>query len=447
MRTQNTKTMFLYLKKLFAKPPSLPLTPPARGMLNNSVAYWPDWNAGKHADRYSTTDDLYSIIRLLSTTSALIPLWCYEVKKDKEIKVRGKVQTKDLEDLPESDPVQMLLENPNPKMGSFEFFEFVYSSLFTQGEAIIVKMKPEFGTNAGRTVELWPLYPQHVVIKVSQSYPREIIAYDYVVDGITLIENLPVEDVIHIRYYNSKFSINGTELRGLSPISVLTKRLVRVDSEMSISVGQLQNGGVPTIVWDKSHNDSPDIDVMGQRKSNFYNFLSNSQGAPFFASGEMGAIATGLKLADLEVEALSKIDFKKLCNAYAVSDRLFNNDATGSEISDDNARKGLYINACLPNVYRVRDALVRGLLPDFKDKKRFIQPDISEITELQDDSKQMADWLSTAWWITPNEKREMQKFDRIEDPMFDQPLLPIGLQTLEDLAATPDLEQVTENGN
>lgn len=428
-------------------------------MLNNSIAYYPDWKSFGNAERYCTSDDLYSIVKLLSTTEALIPLWCYEVKEDKELKklkqlsykaeprLHKAYSLKALEDLPETDRVQALLENPNERMSKFEFFEFIYSSLNLQGEAFIVKQRPEMGVNAGKTVQMFPLYPQFIVMKVSNEYPREVLAYDYVVEGITLMENLPVEDVIHIKYFNPNFSINGSELRGLSPVKVLTKRNTRMDAEMSISVGQLQNGGVPTIVWDKTHYGEAAPEVMGQRKSNFYNYLNNSQGAPYFSPGEMGSIPTGLKLADMEVAALDKIDFKKLCNAYSVSDILFNNDSASTESNVKEMTKRLYTNAALPNVFRVRDALIKGLLPDFTDKKRFIQADISEIPELQEDSKDMAQWLNTAWWITPNEKREMQKFDKLEDPVFDSPLIPVGVQTLEDLAAIPDIEQVTENGN
>ena len=160
---------------------------------------------------------------------------------------------------------------------------------------------------------------------------------------------------------------------------------------------------------------------------------------------------------------LASVDFKKLCNAYGVSDRIFNNDAPGSENSDDGARKGLYLDAVLPLVYRVVDAHKIGLLEEFEkgreyvegeqvvrvtgDKvKRDLQADLSEISVLQENFKDMAVWLAAAWWITPNEKRQMMKFDTIQDEYFNQPLLPAGLMSLEDAQAVPDLPVETENG-
>lgn len=433
-------------------------------LLNNSIAYYPDYKVFANADRYCTTDDLYSIVKLLSTTEALIPLWGYEVKADKPLKqlkslthkspprLHKALELKALEDLPDTDPLAVLLENPNDYQGKFEFYEGLYTFLNTQGEAFIYKQRPEFGINAGRTVQMHLLFPQFVIMNIASDYPYGVTGYKYVVDGRVLIDNIPIEDIIHIKYFNPNFSVTGTELRGLSPFKVLAKRLSRMDSEMDVSVAQLQNGGVPVIVWDKNGGDTVNDDngrettVNALRKDGWYRFQGNKNnaGSPFFASGEMGAIQTGLKLADLEVADLAKIDFKKVCNVYSVSDRLFNNDATGSEVSDDNARKGLYTNACLPNVFRVRDALIKGLLPDFTDKKRWINADISEIQELQENSKDMATWLATSYWITPNEKREMMKFDRLEDPVFDQPIIPMGLQTLEDLIAVPDLPLDTQ---
>ena len=66
--------------------------------------------------------------------------------------------------------------------------------------------------------------------------------------------------------------------------------------------------------------------------------------------------------------------------------------------------KRTYTNTILPNVYRVRDALILGLLPDFKDgKKRDIREDITEIPELQSNYKEMAETFAALPIMLPNE--------------------------------------------
>ncbi len=130
--------------------------------------------------------------------------------------------------------------------------------------------------------------------------------------------------------------------------------------------------------------------------------------------------------------------------------------------------KRTYTNTVLPNVYRVRDALKMGLLDEFEKGrtyvavneegnletiiikgdgiKRELREDISEITSLQDDILKMAQWMSISPHITYNERRLMMKFDALENELFNEPLLPSGLQLASDLVIDPPIEIVTPNG-
>ena len=65
--------------------------------------------------------------------------------------------------------------------------------------------------------------------------------------------------------------------------------------------------------------------------------------------------------------------------------------------------------------------------------KRTIEIDISEIPALQDDMKAQADALNAMWWITPNEKREIQQFEEIDNPLMNQIIIDGGKQLLVDL--------------
>lgn len=419
--------------------------------LSTSVqAVFPKWEIKSVPNRYCDTDDIYSIVKRLAQTSAMIPMYPYYEKNesaarklkqfnpnDKPWQVKS-LMTKALEDLPETDPVYSLLENPSPTLSKYEFYEAAYSMLYLHGECLIYK---ERGEVRNAPIHLHILFPQFVVLNVTRTWPQHIVSYDYVIDGVKVISNIQPDDIIHIRYFNPNFSINGTELRGLSPLRVLANRLTMLDSNLNVSVAQMQNGGVNTIVYMEDLQDA-EISVLNSHKDNFYRFAANSanSGSVYWAGGKMQAIPLGLKLADMEIEALGKTGFKKLCNAYSVSDRLFNNDATGSEVSDDNSRKALYTDAALPNVFRLAGALQSSLNKDFPDKKRVISADITGIPELQENYKDLAIWLSSSWWITPNEKRDMMKFDRYNTPEFDEPMIPAGLQTIADLAMVPDLD-------
>lgn len=443
-------------------------------LFSQYIAVYPTWDLNSNIDRYLSTDEIYSIIKLLATNAAgTIPLYGYYVTADqksfnaikREFKYDNpykhkKLQTKALEDLPEDDPAAELLENPHDIMSKFEFFEAVFSFLFLSGEVFIKKERPSDGVNIGMPIQLNILYPQGVTIKVNDSLPRKIVGYDYRVNGVVIYENIPVDDIIHIKYWNPKMGFMGDELRGLSPLRILKKRLTRSDKTMDFSVASVQNGGVKNIVFDENDtgasvkgDDGKEVTISGRRKDNFYKFISNpaNAGSPYFAGGKMGNIQLGSSLKEMGIDDLAKIDMKGFCNAYNISDRLFNNDATGSEVSDKGARKGMYINVLIPNVKRVRDALVKQLLPDFEHgvvlegddgepirvagdgKRRFIDLDISGIPELQEDIEKKTAQLQNLPVMIPNRILEDMGLPTIDDPLMDKVYVKTGYQLLEDL--------------
>lgn len=451
---------------------------------NRNIAIYPDLKIRDYATRYTTQDDIYSIVSRLASTAATIPIYGYLVIDDKAVKKLHQIkqphnklfetkflQVKALEDLSDDDPVQNLLDNPG-NSSRHEFFEAIYSFLFLFGEAFILKERPTTGVNLGLTTSMHVLFPQHVILKVSDTLPKRVMAYDYRVNGKVVYENIATEDIIHIKYFNPEMDLSGNELRGLSPLAVLKKRLARLDSNMDTTVAQLQNGGVETIVFDKGlpANDVQAAQIVGLRKDNFYRFLRNADnvGVPYFAAGEMGAIQLGLSLANLSVLELANLDFKKLCNVFGTSDVLFNSDSASTESNVQVMERRTYTNTVLPNVYRVRDALKAGLLDEFErgrtittvneagqieevevkgdGKKRDLREDLSEITSLQEDMLKMAQWMNVSPQITYNERRLMQKFDRIDNPLFDEPFIPSGIQLASDLVIEPPIDITSPNG-
>lgn len=403
----------------------------------SSTTVYPNYNTTENATRYCTTDDVYSIISYLATVSSLIPIHSYKKNKD------GK-----LDGLPENDLLAMLLEMPFAGMTKTESLYAIYATRLMQGECIILKERPEFGPNAGKVVRLHYLPPQNVTIQVNNSYPKRITGYNYIEDGVTIFENIMPEDIIHMKYFNPCFNFNNDNLRGLSPLKVLSKRLTRVESNNDVSTAQLQNGGVPGIVFEKSNNDQI-VDVVGKRKDNFYKYLTNSsnKGAPYFSSGELGYIELGLKLADLSVADLEKVDFKKLCNVFRVSDRLFNNDATGSEVSDKGARVALYTNAILPEVKAVVSSLTKDIVNnEFKGLNYCIKEDISEIYELQQNVKEMSAAFAQLPIMIPSQILSAFNLEDDGNPLNQKIYVKSGYTLLEDVGVMGNIDNTGDYG-
>jgi phage portal protein BeeE len=161
---------------------------------------------------------------------------------------------------------------------------------------------------------------------------------------------------------------------------------------------------------------------------------SSNKGAPYFAAGEMGYIELGLSLSDMAVTELQGIDFTKLCNAYRLPEVLLNNHKASTDNNMAWAEKRFYTNSILPNIYLFKEAILQSIAPLYMDTvKRTIEIDLSEIPALQEDMKQQSEALDKMWWITPNEKREIQMFEEIDIPIMNQIVIDSGKQLLIDL--------------
>ncbi len=386
---------------------------------NFSAQIYPTWK--QFDDAYASMDMVYSVIKKLATNAAMIPFYGYDSN--------GK-------DLSPNDPLVKFLSTLD-----FEQKEIMYTYLWDRGEVFAYKNKLEFGKNAGLN-SLTFLHPAMVNLRLSSTFPVEITGYTY--RNLQSQEELDieVEDMIYIRMPNTSTDQN-MKWRGLSAADVLRRVLTRVTSEDDVSVAQLQNGGTPAIVYDKTPNLAPG--ALGVRKDTFGRFLSNSsnKGAPYFAAGEMGHIPLGSSLVDMNVAELASLDFGRICNAFGVSTTLFNDKSASTESNVKEMKAEMYENTIIPNVHRVESALNRSAVPDIA-TKGYIRSDTSEIKALQEDESALVNALAAAWWLKGNEKRERMAYDRDDNELLDTFIIPSGMMLIEDLEITDDLENTGE---
>lgn len=368
-------------------------------------AVYPDWEQVMNGKYYATIDDIYSVIRYLATTAARVKSYAY------------------MGDEPEK-KITALLESPGLQMSRFAFYEAVNTYLLTDGEAFLIK---EAGTQRDSLTIIAPI--EMVVMTAN----FEVVGYQWLRNG-QVVRNMLPEEVIHIKYFNS----DPKNVRGLSPLKVLSNRItqgIAIDNQLT---AQMQNGGVNTIVFDKAvYDDVPA--VTNQRKDSFYRFISNNanKGSPYFAAGEMQAINIGNNMVEMQVLEAANIPFKKICNAYGTSDILFNSDSASTESNVREMTKRTYTNTILPNIHRINDAI--SLSYDLALKGIEIKEDLTEIPELQDDMTALVQSLGNAWWLTPNQKLEAMNYEMRPEPEFDMPWIGNGLRPLDEFLQEPDL--------
>lgn len=413
---------------------------------------------------YVGNDDVYSVIRRIAKTIAMIPLKVYKIVDEKAMKeyefelskknyssaalVKQQfLKYKALELVDAENPLQKLLDNPNDQYSKTEFREGFHTFLLATGNSYIYTPNLEFGVNAGKPSEMWISPSQYMSLQVSETWPRRVLGYRL---QIAEVINFKPEEMIHTRYFNPQYNYVGNELIGLSPLTAGSKILDRGDSETDYSVNAFQNSGISGIVFNESvRGEDIEDGALSKMKTDFYNEASGVTNARklLFQAGKIGYTSIGLGPVDMDVINSMKLTFKKLCNLFGISDRLFNNDATGSEISVDIAYKDLYTNAALPGVYSERDSYNLHLVPKFNTgkEKYFVDVDISGIVELQDDMKDMATVFSTLPMFNPTVVAKAFSWDTDDVP--DEWFIKQGYVPIAQAGGIENLPIDTENGN
>lgn len=379
-------------------------------MSNFYSQIFPNYKVIREQLVYQTMDDIYAVVSRIAMTSAMVPLYG---------------EGKDGTEVSKDDNINFILDQL-----TFQFKEYVYLNLLTSGEAFIYKKTLELGPNAGK-IKLMHLNPANIIVNVSDTFPFTVVGYTYEDTARGVAFSIRAEEMIYIKLENPTTDPNE-QIRGLSPIRVLAMRLTRLQAQMDVSVAQMQNGGLPGVLYDKSP--AFGIDEANMHKENFANFLKNSsnKSAPYIWGGDVGYVPIGSTLADLDLASLADIDFDKICNVYGVSSTWFNNKKAATESNVKEMVRLIYTNAVLPNVMRVQDAINEQLISQMPTEAR-IRYDISDITELQKDMRDKAETYARLPVIVPNEVREGMGWDRIDDEQMDKPMVKAGYYFLEEI--------------
>jgi len=386
----------------------------AASFTNFNTQIFPHYNILKEEFIYQIMDDIYSVVSRLATIAAGIPFTaCKE----------------DGSELPAKDKLNVFL-----KTLTFEQLEQFYTSLLLSGEVFAYKEKIDFGVNAGvQRVEY--LLPANMVVIISDTFPTRIVGYRYYDSFNGYTKDFGLDEIMFVRKFNPTRDIQ-LRYRGMSAVTALKNRLVRVQSELDVSIAQMQNGGLPGVMYEKQ---PMEVGAMGKRQDNFAKFLNNSsnKGAPYMLNGDIGYFAIGSALADMQLADLADIDFKKICNAFSVSSVLFNDTSASTESNVKEMRKDMMTNAVLPEVRRLEDGLNTQVVPDIQTTGKICK-DISGISELKEDQKKIADAYAAMPVFRPNDVIEAMGGEKSDDELMDKYYIKTGYVAIEDMEA-PDV--------
>lgn len=381
-----------------------------------SAQIFPSWHVFKDVETYRIVDEVSSVVNKLAQTAASLPISAFQ---------------EDGQDLPPTNVVSRSLKNFSYS-DRLKLFSFLYLS----NEAFIYKQIIEFGPNKG-LVHLEILHPNFMSVVLSMEFPTRIVGYIYRDPQVNFEVKFAPEEIIFIRGFNPEIDFY-TRWRGISKIQLLARRLTRLEANKETSVAQMQNGGVPGILFDK--NEDFDIERKGQRDTQMISFFSNpeNKNLPYTAYGDPVYIAIGSSLVDLDSAELALIDSKGIYNAYAISGEWMNIDSTVRSDVKEMIRQ-VYTTAIQPYTKLVEEALERD--PDLGGAPGVtVAFDFSSVPELQQSLKEKMEGLSAAPVMIPNDILEATGADRDPDPKMNLPWIKSGYQPLDTFDTIPPVD-------
>lgn len=411
-------------------------------------------------DGYLTNDIIYSIVQIIAD-KARLPEWNqYKVVDESSLKqyqaiMRKKdmtsddfkkaldLKTKALE-LTEGDArLAQLLKRPNEQESFQEFFTSGTIYKLITGDRFIWAEMLDKGADGGKPMYLWNLPSQHITIVASTDFPARPLGYKL----FTWNQDFTKEQVLHEKYFNPEWDINGQQLYGLSPLKAALKRYTRNNSSMDAATATFQNRGIDGII-------TPDISpelvnesnvaVMGEQASKIKKLLTSPEYSGTDARGKIAAAAyrmsyTRLAMSSEELQIIEneKWDGVMLCNIFGVPPELLGlTHKTYNNVKE--AEKALTSRSALPLLVSFRDGFNNKLQTDwgYKGKNIYVDFDQTCYTELEENTKDKVDWVTKLGplGVSPNRQLELLGLETVDNPLYDEPWRdPNGAQPLSEL--------------
>lgn len=330
----------------------------------------------------------YRCIKEIAQNAATIPWIVYD--RDRELS---------------DHPLCILLNKPNPQMGSAQFFESVYTFHQISGNAYIeaVRVDEETGPR-----ELWSLRPDRMKVLPSKSgLPA---AYEYTVAGQSTRWTLdPLTGTGEILHFKSFHPLDDWYGQG-----VLESALSSIDQHNSASAWNqalLQNAARPSGALVYSPKEGPAIlseDQIRRLRHDLEEQFEGSEnaGRPLLLEGGLQWQSMSLSPADMDwTEGRDRVA-REIALAFGVPPQLIGLPESQTYNNYKEARLAFYEETILPLAYGLRDALNTWLVPMFMQNGLRIDLDLDGVSALSPRREALWDRISKADFLTIEEKRQ-----------------------------------------
>jgi HK97 family phage portal protein len=372
---------------------------------------------------YEYNHFIYQIISFLSRKAASVDYVAYRYTKG------GKKEYLDEHDI--LGPIYQ----PNAYQGKNELLEQYHGFKYITGNSYLYTPRLPSGIDKGRFTEMHVM-PSNLIEIVSGARFEPVGGYK--MRWGQQITPFEPEEVMHSKYANYNFE-DSYQLYGMSPIQAGWAILQKSNSNVSAAKSMFDNKGAQGVIYDKSEiTSNGTVDKLSsdqyqrmQAKWDRKTRGTANKGRILITAGDFGYIDLGMSSVDLGLLEDSQATKHDICGLYHVPPVLF--DTSESSFNNmTSARKMVWSDALKPECGHFADEYNRHVGAAYSEGgKVCIEPDYSNIEELQSDKKEQSEWLDRAWWIKGSEKRERMGFD--PDPELDKYYIPMGIIPSDEL--------------
>lgn len=399
----------------------------------------PDINAETAITQgYNANAAVYSIVKTDAEKFASIPRYVADAKKLEEKRGKVPVQFKSLMKAKRvgvetiKPTLEKLLNRPNEYQGQAAFYKTVRSYYKVCSEAFVWLNRGDVDGLTDAQIALLPVLEMYPL----PSYRMKVVPQEgsmFGVEGYILQAgsgDIPFKkhEIIHWKDTNLTFDLTSKEhLRGMPALKPGAPDLQQNNDATHSSVRMYQNDGVKAAIYNKTLDKMTPTQETQMRNVIDRKLNNNDvKGAVAALQGEWGVIDLSKSSVDLELLKGKEMSMMVLCFLFGVPYTLF--DPKTAFANSEWQQKNWVSNRIIPACKELDDELNRVLLRAFAlEGIALIQCDYSELPEMQADMAALTTWLKEAWWITPNQKLDMQGYEKSTNALMDEQWIPSGL--------------------
>lgn len=382
---------------------------------------------------YKINPIVFSVVDQMCNKSKLVPFYvrkikdkkAYEKLRDFEERTKGVYSPKQLIERKElkaqayeEKEMPFPLDRPNPNQTWKDIISLYKLYRKTTGNFYWLNMSTDDGINKGvpKLVYVLPSDKTEFVLKNNtyDIYDENPIDYYKLTEGDVAIK-FDAKNVIHVKTPNPFYSQDGSHLYGLSPMTSLTKNIEASNNTLENNVKSSKNRGVFGFFFGKDSNLTPEQATQFKQK------LVEMDKSPDQLSRIAGS-STPLEFTRLSLttDELKPFDFlnydeRQICNVFGWSTLLLNRGESMTYNNIKEERKRVVLDNIKPDLDDLADALNENFIQKFKGYENcVVEFDISELPEMQEDIKEMVEWMGKAY-LSPNEIRLAVNYETNND--------------------------------